>query len=112
MSSSRFEPGDRVIYTSNRHGKGHNNPLWGSTDMCKGTIDYVDDAHHITVQWDNGSHNSYSDGDLEDAPPDLPAHNPNVVFTRKKTRNKYRKLSATEELDELLDLGASSMRWS
>jgi hypothetical protein len=86
-----FSNGDRVYYTSKAHGSSNNNPLIGSRWECAGTVDHPEDKYgHVTVNWDNGSHNSYSAKDLQYAKPgDTFTPNPNTAFRMRK-RKKFK----------------------
>lgn len=77
-----YKAGDRVYYTSGIHGQSKNNPLFGSEYECDGTIISIDhDGGYVQVEWDNGTHNSYSTHDLT---PILENLNPNMAFLHRK----------------------------
>lgn len=59
----KFKVGDRVEYTSGIHGASRCNPLKNTEFYCKGTVT-ESDGPYITVDWDNGIYNSYSEYDL------------------------------------------------
>ena len=83
-----FSIGDRVIYISGRHGKGPNNPLFGTKYECQGTVVMEDKGHGFPVQvrWDNGKTNSYSASDLERVGGG--GTNPNMAFRLKKCERR------------------------
>jgi len=83
-----MKTGDRVYYISGHHGKGPGNPLKGSKYECQGTIttESKEDGLYIGVQWDNGTHNSYSFGDLCQA--NGGAMSPNLAFRLKKLKRR------------------------
>jgi len=59
-----FKVGDRVAYTSGRHGDSRYNPLWGGVHgYTVGTI-YYRYINACYVVWDNEFKNSYEDGTL------------------------------------------------
>lgn len=68
----KFKIGDKVIYTSGVWGSGASNPLYDDYKIV-GVIDHFGDDW-IGVQWPNGIHNTYNEGDLElyNAPVTLP----------------------------------------
>ena len=65
----KFKIGDIVKYVSGNHGDYDNNPLWGGKHgKVTGVI--VEDKGKgvglsIKVNWDNDTHNSYEENDLE-----------------------------------------------
>lgn len=63
----RFKIGNRVKYTSRSWADERVNPAWGGRyGQVKGTVDYVSlSSEAISVAWDNGTHNSYDNTDLE-----------------------------------------------
>ena len=63
----RFKIGNRVKYISRSWGDEYANPLWGGRyGRVKGTVDYVSlSSSPISVAWDNETHNSYDNTDLE-----------------------------------------------
>lgn len=97
LKSPLFQEGDRVYYVSGRHGKYGNNPLRGSEFECEGTVTSRDTLGGLDTQvnWDNGTTNSYSFGDLRlvsEFQPALHANNPNAAFQRSKSAKKASKL--------------------
>lgn len=81
-----FKEGDRVIYTSGRHGTNNSNPLTPGRYACEGTVQTVTNYHgvsNIVVLWDNENTNNYSTFDLDFA---LGGNktNPNIAFRIKK----------------------------
>jgi len=68
-SPREFRVGDRVKYTSGKHGDEDSNPVWGkSQGEIKGTVDQSNYNEGgdiwVEVQWDNGRHNVYHPEDL------------------------------------------------
>ncbi len=59
-----FSSGDRVVI---REDSGYYDMSKANPDSSvSGTIDWVSDTgENMTVEWDNGTHNSYADTDLE-----------------------------------------------
>jgi hypothetical protein len=56
--------GDRVILLPHRWAPASNNPYWGWQDRyIKGTL-YSVNNNNFQVDWDNGTHNCYNNGDL------------------------------------------------
>ena len=84
-----FYSGDRVYYTSGKHGVSRVNPLKGTELECVGTIDHVESTFsHVTVLWDNGAHNSYTNKDLALAD-GVDEPNPNLAFRIKKLTRRF-----------------------
>lgn len=60
--------GHRVRYVSNKHGDGVTNPLWGGIHgYISGIIVelHPETSLPISVLWDNGLTNTYSENDLD-----------------------------------------------
>ena len=90
-----FENGDRVYYVSGKHFLQESNPLKGSKFECEGTVTSPGTYSHerqfsIRVGWDNGTGNTYNDGDLEliSTYNKLGCNNPNRVFQLRKGKRK------------------------
>lgn len=81
----KFDAGDRVYYVSERHSIHQANPLKGSEYECIGTITNINilSVNTISVSWDNGHGNIYSEIDLELAEESLCNTDPNKLFKRK-----------------------------
>ena len=80
----RFEKGDRVYYVSGRHSIHSANPVKGSKYECVGTVDTILSTYTISVKWDNGQGNVYSEDDLELSEERLCQDNPNKLFKRRR----------------------------
>lgn len=81
-----FKAGDRVHYVSKAHGQSSANPLLGSKYYCEGFITNTGNVgSYIEVDWDNGTHNSYTSGDLEHVNSQT---NPNIAFRLKKQHKR------------------------
>lgn len=67
---STFKPGDKVVLTTTRHGNSKCNPVWGGQHgKLVGIIEepngpYRSSDFPISVLWENGEHNQYTEGDL------------------------------------------------
>ena len=90
----KLKKGDRVYYVHNTFGYtlGRNNPLFGSNYECEGTVRQIA-GNSVSVKWDNGTYNSYTDTTLEpvdymDQPGKGNIYNPNRAFLRKKVKRK------------------------
>lgn len=88
-----FRPGDKVHYVSGNHGATRNNPLMNSKYECTGIVTRVraslGGSFTISVDWDNGSRNSYIPSDLQPAS-DNGSLNPNLSFLMKKQNTARR----------------------
>ena len=61
-----FKVGDRVKYTSGRHGNRQLNPVWGESEgYVVGTINNHNPDGWWNVAWDNGHENTYQEIDIE-----------------------------------------------
>jgi len=66
IPANEIEPGLRVVLVSDQDGDydiADSNPLIGTEYECEGVIEEVT-PDEIYVEWDNGSHNVYVEGDL------------------------------------------------
>jgi hypothetical protein len=83
-----LEIGDRVNYVSDNHGQSPANPLVGTRFECSGTVlNVIMGGDSINVEWDNGTHNSYSNRDLVLASGNGGAE-PNRAFRLKKHKRR------------------------
>lgn len=66
MKGAPFEVGDKVYYVSGQHGARSNNPLYGTSYQCQGTVIKCGEGDYcsIEVKWNNGTTNSYYRADL------------------------------------------------
>ena len=61
----KFKVGDKVKYTSNYWGEDKYNPLWnGKYGKVVGILIEIEYKNYY-VNWNNGTHNSYRENDLE-----------------------------------------------
>ena len=68
MKKKRFlQKGQKVKLITPHHGESKNNPIWGgSYGFISGTVLRLKNTGlPVQVIWDNGSHNAYSERDLE-----------------------------------------------
>ncbi len=63
----KFAIGTKIKLITPVHGTGNNNPVWGGRqgNVCGLIIKHKPSGLPYQVEWENGSHNAYNEGDLE-----------------------------------------------